>query len=81
MAAFWAPEFGIDTRADGVILMHHRGEAPRLAASIPARIKHFAETTPEATAIAERVGDGWRRVAGVVSSRNDAAVQMSITGP
>ena len=49
-------------RADGVILMHHRGEAPRLAASIPARIKHFAETTPEATAIAERAGDDWRRV-------------------
>lgn len=62
MTAFWAPEFDIETRADGVILMHHRGEAPHLATSIPARIKHFADTTPEATAIAERAGDDWRRV-------------------
>jgi feruloyl-CoA synthase len=62
MATFWTPEFDITRREDGTILMTHRGTAPVLAPSIPARIAHWAQISPDAVAIAERAGDGWRRV-------------------
>lgn len=62
MATFWTPEFDITRRTDGTILMTHRGTAPALAPSIPARIAHWAQISPDAVAIAERAGDGWRRV-------------------
>lgn len=60
--SFWTPEFDITRRDDGTILMTHRGTAPVLAASIPARIAHWAQVTPEAVALAERDGDGWRHL-------------------
>ena len=60
--ALWSPEFIITTRADGTILMTHPGTAPPLATSIPARIAHWGDQTPDAVALAERGGADWRQL-------------------
>ena len=60
---FWTPTFGIERRADGTILMHHEGQAPRLADTVVARVGHWAATTPDRTALAQRGPDGaWQRI-------------------
>ncbi|WP_323785703.1 feruloyl-CoA synthase [Thalassovita sp.] len=60
---FWTPEFHVEKRDDGTILMEHLGVAERLADTIPARLKYWAETTPEAIYLAQRVeGGDWRRL-------------------
>ncbi len=61
-ASFWLPQFDIETRPDGTVLMAQRGTAPRLADTIAARIGHWAREAPDRVALAERVGAGWRRV-------------------
>ncbi|MYM57091.1 feruloyl-CoA synthase [Thalassovita mangrovi] len=62
-AQFWAPEFRVEKRDDGTILMEHPGQAERLADTIPARLKYWADTTPEATYLAQRADGGdWRRL-------------------
>ena len=60
---FWTPEFAIEQRADGTILMFQAGEAPRLADTIAARIGHWAQVAPDRTALAQRGADGaWHRI-------------------
>lgn len=60
---FWTPAFHIDRRADGTILMHHEGQAPRLADTIAARIGHWAQTAPDRAALAQRGPDGtWQSI-------------------
>ncbi|MDX5402527.1 MAG: AMP-binding protein, partial [Rhodobacterales bacterium] len=62
-ARFWTPEFHIDRRADGTILMHHAGQAPRLADTIAARIGYWARTAPDRAALAQRGPDGgWQTI-------------------
>ncbi|MDF1710508.1 MAG: AMP-binding protein, partial [Paracoccaceae bacterium] len=60
---FWTPEFAIEQRTDGTILMFQAGEAPRLADTIAARIGHWAQVAPDRTALAQRGADGaWHRI-------------------
>jgi feruloyl-CoA synthase len=60
---FWTPQFNIEHRPDGTILMQHTGTAPRLADTVVARIGHWAATTPDRTAFAQRGADGaWQRL-------------------
>jgi feruloyl-CoA synthase len=62
-ASFWSPDFKIETRPDGTVLMAQAATtAPRLADTIVGRIGHWAQKTPARTAFAERRGDDWRRV-------------------
>ncbi len=63
-ARFWQPQFHTEHRPDGTILMWQDGVADPIATSIPARIGHWASTTPDATALAQRTGDGgdWQRI-------------------
>ena len=60
---FWTPALHVDRRADGTILMHHVGQAPRLADTIAARIGHWAQTAPDRAALAQRGPDGiWQTI-------------------
>lgn len=60
---FWTPEITIERRADGTILMHHEGQAPRLADTVAARIGHWADVAPDRTALAQRGPDGdWQSI-------------------
>ncbi|CUH64351.1 4-hydroxybenzoate--CoA/benzoate--CoA ligase [Thalassovita gelatinovora] len=62
-AEFWTPEFHVEKRDDGTIVMEHIGHAERLADTIPARLKYWAEVTPDATYLAQRIAGGdWQRL-------------------
>ena len=60
---FWAPEFRVEKRADGTIVMEHPGRADRLADTVPARLKYWADTTPDAPYLAQRINGGdWQKL-------------------
>ncbi|MFT6605744.1 MAG: feruloyl-CoA synthase [Halocynthiibacter sp.] len=61
--AFWAPEFTVDRREDGVIYMEQvAGDVPVVRA-MPDRLVHWAKERPDAPYLAQRVDGGdWRRV-------------------
>lgn len=61
--ALWQPEFDIEYRSDGTILMAQKGKAEVLATSIPERLIHWAETTPDTPYLGQRDDSGnWRRL-------------------
>lgn len=61
--ALWQPEFDIEHRPDGSIVMAQRGSAPVLATSIPERLMHWASATPDAVYLGQRDPSGaWRRL-------------------
>ena len=61
--SLWSPEFEIETRPDGTIVMQQTGALPSAERSIPDSLVKWAKATPEATFIAQRGDDGdWRRV-------------------
>ncbi|MBF9042247.1 AMP-binding protein [Rhodobacterales bacterium HKCCE4037] len=58
----WQADVRQETRDDGSILVWQAGELGPYPRCISERIAHWAEVTPEQTWMAERDGDGWRRV-------------------
>ena len=60
---FWSPEFQIDRRPDGTILMRQTGDLPPYLPTLAAYLDRWAEATPDATWIARRDATGaWRRI-------------------
>lgn len=60
---FWAPQFDYENRADGSIVMRHRGELTEYRATLADYFDHWADTTPDQTWIARRhEGGDWDRI-------------------
>lgn len=59
--ALWQPEFDIEYRPDGTIVMAQKGTVAVLATSIPERLVHWAKTTPDRIYLGQRDSSGgWR---------------------
>lgn len=52
----------IENRADGVTLVRPTGELPAYPRRVTDRLVHWAGETPEEIFLAEKDGDGWRRL-------------------
>jgi len=58
---FWSPEFEIETRADGSILMSQKGALSKAPRALPDCLVHWAKEAPQRPFLAERDGaHGWR---------------------
>ncbi|MCR9157261.1 MAG: feruloyl-CoA synthase [Rhodobacteraceae bacterium] len=61
---FWQPEFDIDTRDDGTILMRHKDELTGYLPTLADYLDKWADQTPGQTWIARRGDDGaWVKIA------------------
>ncbi|GGB99666.1 feruloyl-CoA synthase [Marivita lacus] len=62
-ADFWQPEFDIETRADGTILMRQKGDLTGYLPTLADYLDKWADQTPDQPWIARRGADGeWVRV-------------------
>ncbi len=62
-ARYWEPQIEVDRRPDGTIYVRQLGDLPPPPERIADRLRHWAETTPDHTFIADRGADGeWRRL-------------------
>ena len=60
---YWRPEFTIEHRADGAILMRQIGELPDHPSTLADYLDKWADQTPDQTWLARRVqGGDWRRI-------------------
>lgn len=60
---FWTPEFDVETRADGTILMRQTGDLPDHLPVLADYLDLWADRTPDQTWIARRGADGdWIRI-------------------
>lgn len=58
---FWQPEFEIETRPDGTILMRQKGELGDVPRALPDLLVHWAGKVPDRPYLAERDASGaWR---------------------
>ena len=61
---FWTPEFDIETRADGCILMRQRGDLPPIPRCLPDALVKWASQRPGEIFLAQRRGGGdWDQLA------------------
>lgn len=59
--ALWQPEFDIEHRPDGTIVMAQKGVVTPLANSIPERLAHWAKVAPDRIYLGQRDASGeWR---------------------
>ena len=59
--ALWQPEFDIEHRPDGTIVMAQKGVVTPLANSIPERLVHWAKVAPDRIYLGQRDASGeWR---------------------
>ncbi|MFA8387792.1 MAG: feruloyl-CoA synthase [Pelagibaca sp.] len=62
-ADFWQPEFDIETRVDGTILMRQKGELTGYLPTLAGYLDKWADQTPDQPWIARRGADGdWIRI-------------------
>ena len=60
---FWSPEFDIETRDDGTILMSQKGELPDHAQVLAEYLERWAQVAPDRAWLAQRDDtDAWRNV-------------------
>ena len=60
---FWSPEFHIETRDDGTILMRQKAPLPDHMSTLAAYLDHWADETPDQPWIARRENGGaWRKI-------------------
>ncbi|HEX8231856.1 MAG TPA: AMP-binding protein [Caulobacteraceae bacterium] len=56
------PRVTVEHRADGSVLIRNTEPAPAHGRSVLERLEHWARARPEHTFLAEREGEGWRRL-------------------
>ncbi len=56
--AFWSPEFDVERREDGSILMQQRGELPDYLRALPDRLHHWAKERADQIYLAQRDASG-----------------------
>lgn len=60
---FWSPEFDIETRDDGTIVMQQKGGLPDHLPTLADYLDKWADTTPDQPWLARRVDGGdWRKI-------------------
>ncbi|RIK99385.1 MAG: feruloyl-CoA synthase [Proteobacteria bacterium] len=80
--AFGRPDVTIEHRADGTIYLRSRSGIDAYAPRLTDRLYHFAREAPERVFMAERQGEGWRKVtyAGMLDAARAVASALMARG-